>query len=641
MKRLFVLYYLLCHALGFSQGFDCNASMYVIVYKESVAKSTLFEITEQTGNFTFSAINLSEDRHLTALVYNVLDKYLLAIDANTFELIRIDKNGVLKSLGVPNNIDKSMQYKAASIAPDGSAMVMLSYDPNKNKNTRIYTIDLTETDLNANFSEASGPPNVDVVDFATDPITGSIYGFDSYENKLAQLGIGGEITSLFYPDTGENFIEAVFFNQEGDLFGFSPLNGLFAIDKGNGQIRLMTKGPEGTTADGCSCPYTYEFTKQLSPKKIIPCEPFSVSYNFVNRLGIGQAWIELRDTFPTGFEILEISGNTIFPHNPIPGTPKNILALENLVYLMRENPIELKVLAADNYFGEFSSSAKQFDFPAAFNTIQSSDDPTTEEFGDETTGEILISGDLDFADNILFSCNGNEVTISSPLEADQYDWSTNSMDPSITVDKPGWYKLAASSQCFTFYDSIFIDGFLPNKEVDLGDDQSIMLGDSIFLMPSFNRESIPEEIRWFENGTEIDCNFCDGLWARPVQTGEFAVEIIDDAGCILSDQIRVEVDLQKNIYVPNAFSPNGDGINETLFISSSVPGRVLLFEVYNRWGNLVYSRANYLISNSEISWDGTFNGIRLGIGNYIWRAELDFIDGDKKSFSGQVMIMDN
>jgi len=520
-------------------------------------------------------------------------------------------------------------------------MVMLSYDPTQNKNTRIYTINLSRTDLYAGFLGASGPPNIDVSDFATDPITGTIYGFDSAENKLTQMGIGGEITTLFYPDTGENFIDAVFFNQRGELLAFSPLNGLFEIDKGNVEIKLITKGPEGSSADGCSCPYTYEFTKIISPQKIIPCEPFDVSYNFVNRLGIGQAWIELRDTFPPGFEIIEIGGNTVFPHNLIPGTPKNILALENLVYLMRENPIEIKVKAADGFFGKFSSSAKQLDFPAAFNTIQSSDDPTTDEFGDATIGEILVSGGLDFTDQILFSCDGNSVTISAPFEADQYDWSNNSMDASITVDEAGWYKLMASSQCFNFYDSVYINDFLPNKEVDLGDNQTIMLGDSVYLMPTFNRESIPEEITWFENGEEILCEFCDSYWARPVTTLEYTVEVTDDAGCILRDNITIEVDQQKNIYVPNAFSPNGDGINETLYISSSVPGRVLSFEVYDRWGNLLYSRKNYLISNTEISWDGTIGGEELAIGNYIWKAELDFIDGDKKSYSGQVMIMDN
>lgn len=632
---------MLCHSLIFSQGFDCNASMYTVVYTQSLAKSTLFEIREQNGRYSFTAINLSENRHLTALVYNVLDKHLLALDAETYELIRINKNGTLESLGVPDNIDKTMQYRAASIAPDGSAMVILSFDPAQNKNTRIYTINLSRTDLYAGYLGTSGPPNINVSDFATDPITGTIYGFDSAENKLTQMGFGGEITTLFYPDTGENFIDAVFFNQRGELFGYSPVNGLFAINKGNGQIKSITSGPQGSSADGCSCPYTYEFTKTISPKKIIPCEPFEVSYNFVNKLGIGQAWIELRDTFPIGFEILEIGGKTVSPHNIVSGTPKNILALENLVYLMRENPIDIKVKAADGFFGEFSSSAKQLDFPIAFNTLQTSDDPTTEELGDETTGEILTSGGLDFTDQVKYSCDGNSVTISSPFAAEQYNWSNNSTDASITVDKTGWYKLEASSQCFMFYDSVYVSDFLPNKEVHLGENQTIMLGDSVFLMPSFNRESIPENISWFENGVDIKCEFCDSYWAKPVSSGEFTIEVTDDAGCVLSDNIRIEVDQKKDIYVPNAFSPNGDGINETLFISSSVPGRVLIFEVYDRWGNLLYSRDNYLISDSEISWDGTFDGADLGIGSYIWRAELDFIDGDKKTYSGQVMLMDN
>lgn len=641
MKRLAILICVCSFSVIYSQGFDCNASMYVVVYSESLGQSNLFEIKEENQTFEFNEIPLSEDRHLTALVYNVLDKHLLALDADSYELVRIDKTGKIVSLGVPDNIDMTMQYRAASFSPDGSAMIILAYDSNQEKNTRIYTINLARTDLYAGFLGATGPPNIDVVDFATDPITGIVYGFDSHENKLIQLGIGGEITTLFYPDTGENFIDAVLFNQDGELFGFSPVNGLFAMDKGTGQVNYLTKGPGGSTADGCSCPFTYSFTKTITPKQIIPCEPFEVQYNFVNKLGIGQAWIELRDTFPNGFEILDIEGDAVSAHNIIPGTPKNILALENLIYLMGENQITLTVKPEDGFVGQFNSNARQLDFPAAFNVIQYSDDPATLELNDATIGEILVSGEIDFNNSLDYSCDGKSATIHSPFEATEYLWSDNSTEPSILVNEIGWYSLLASSDCFTFYDSIFIDDFLVEKEVDLGNGQQIMLGDSVLLLPAFNRESIPGQIKWMENGTAISCADCKELWVSPNTSTRYSIEVIDDSGCILSDHIDIEVDQQKNVYVPNAFSPNGDGVNETLFISASVPGTVLAFEVYDRWGNLVYSRNNYLISDTDIFWDGSFNGETLGIGNYIWRAELDFIDGYKQSYSGQVMIMSN
>lgn len=615
--------------------------MYVVVYQETQDKSSLYEINQDAETFSFTAIPLSENRHLTALVYNVLDKHLLALDANSFELIRINKNGVVESLGVPDNIDKNMFYRAATMYPDGSAMAMLAYDPSQNKNTRIYTINFGRTDLYAGFLGATGPPNIDIADFATDPLTGGIYGFDSNENKLAQLGIGGEITTLFYPDTGDNQIEAVFFNQQGELFGFSPTKGLFAIDKGTGQVRYVFRGPDGTSADGCSCPYTYEFTKRITPKQIVPCEAFTVNYNFSNNLGIGQAWIELRDTFPEGFEIIDISGQAVSDHNIIPGSPKHILALENLIYLMRDNQIEVTVLPSETYQGEFSSQARQLDFPLAFDTMHSSDDPTTDQVNDPTRAEVLKAGSLDFSNQITYSCDGQSAVISSPLIADQYQWSTQSNEACIKIEEPGWYALMASSNCYMFYDSVYIDGFLSEKSVDLGDDLLISLGDSVLLMPIFNRESIAEEIGWFENGVDLGCPNCDSYWAKPIASGEYSILITDEGGCILRDTIQIRVDLGKEIYVPNAFSPNGDGVNETLFISSSVPAQVISFEVYNRWGNLVFYKKEYPISNIENAWDGTWNGSSLGIGSYIWRAELEFIDGDKQAFSGQVMIMSN
>lgn len=103
----------------------------------------------------------------------------------------------------------------------------------------------------------------------------------------------------------------------------------------------------------------------------------------------------------------------------------------------------------------------------------------------------------------------------------------------------------------------------------------------------------------------------------PSQTTDYCVTAISVEGCEQNTCITIEVSLESTLYIPNAFTPNGDDLNDVLY----TPGTNLVsyhFMIYNRWGNLVFESRD-----TETGWDGTYKGERVknDVYNYLLLAE--------------------
>jgi gliding motility-associated-like protein len=119
--------------------------------------------------------------------------------------------------------------------------------------------------------------------------------------------------------------------------------------------------------------------------------------------------------------------------------------------------------------------------------------------------------------------------------------------------------------------------------------------------------------------------------ASPSSTTVYTLVVIDDNKCETSDSIKITVaGGTSKILVPNAFSPNGDGINDTWIISnlSAYPGATV--DVFNRYGQLVFHSENY-----NKAWDGTYNGNPLPMGTYYYIIDLK---NNEKKMAGSVTI---
>jgi gliding motility-associated-like protein len=137
---------------------------------------------------------------------------------------------------------------------------------------------------------------------------------------------------------------------------------------------------------------------------------------------------------------------------------------------------------------------------------------------------------------------------------------------------------------------------------------------------------------------------------QPADTGTVSISFINSYGCdslvylttalSLDDSCRV-IEISKDVFIPNVFSPNNDGINDWFFISSAegALSTITFLRIYDRWGGLVSEVFDILPNIQENGWDGTENGKSLMPGVFVWVAELKFTDGTSEISSGDVTLI--
>lgn len=171
----------------------------------------------------------------------------------------------------------------------------------------------------------------------------------------------------------------------------------------------------------------------------------------------------------------------------------------------------------------------------------------------------------------------------------------------------------------------------PNQTIDLGYTADIRA----IITPLFR----PVTIEWNPSNT-LDCNDCPDPTAMPVGTTTYYILITDETDCQALDSVTINVLLNRPIYIPNAFSPNGDGINDyfTVYGGPAVKG-IRTLKVFARWGNLVFDGYDLAINNEPMGWDGTFNGKLMNPAVFAYLAEVEFIDGVVVQYEGDVTIV--
>jgi gliding motility-associated-like protein len=107
------------------------------------------------------------------------------------------------------------------------------------------------------------------------------------------------------------------------------------------------------------------------------------------------------------------------------------------------------------------------------------------------------------------------------------------------------------------------------------------------------------------------------------------------AGCSDTDTINIKVyKIEPGLYVPNAFTPGNDGINDVFRPIPIGMKSINYFKVFSRWGQLMYSS-----TESEKGWDGTFSGKPQDPGVYVWMVEgIDYLD-KKITRKGSVVLI--
>ncbi len=126
----------------------------------------------------------------------------------------------------------------------------------------------------------------------------------------------------------------------------------------------------------------------------------------------------------------------------------------------------------------------------------------------------------------------------------------------------------------------------------------------------------------------------------PRQNTVIRVEIVDENGCIARDELLIKVYYDPRIYIPNVFTPNKDGINDSfeLFPNDHI-AKIHLLRIYSRWGELLYEVYDQQPGSTLLLWDGRFKGRKLNSSVVVYYVEAESIDHRILKLSGDVTIV--
>ncbi|HRI59042.1 MAG TPA: gliding motility-associated C-terminal domain-containing protein [Saprospiraceae bacterium] len=202
---------------------------------------------------------------------------------------------------------------------------------------------------------------------------------------------------------------------------------------------------------------------------------------------------------------------------------------------------------------------------------------------------------------------------------------------------PGNYTLTVrdANGCTFAESATFATPLIP--VIDLGPDLTVDLGESVRTKLLFN---VPLDTFIWSPLPGLSCYDCPQPEATPYHTTTYILTVEAPGGCIDRDSVTVIVQPNRDVYVPNIFSPDNDGNNEvfTVYGGQEVL-KIRNLWVYSRWGELVFQREGLAANDEQGGWDGTFRGKPMSPGVFAWVAEVEFLDGVVVQYEGSVTIV--
>lgn len=166
---------------------------------------------------------------------------------------------------------------------------------------------------------------------------------------------------------------------------------------------------------------------------------------------------------------------------------------------------------------------------------------------------------------------------------------------------------------------------------------SISEGDSIQLEISANFPI--DKIRW-EPARWLSCTDCPNPVARPAATTIYRAIVFSENGCDLSANFRLDVGPFDGFFIPNSFSPNGDGVNDHYFFHADE--RVGVIEevmIFDRWGKLLFQRSDMAPNSADLGWDGRDQNQPVQVGVYTYYASIKLYNGQVKIYKGDLTLL--
>lgn len=271
--------------------------------------------------------------------------------------------------------------------------------------------------------------------------------------------------------------------------------------------------------------------------------------------------------------------------------------------------------------------------------------------GCRSTDSLLVQEAASAIDTVLFDvrqpgCGSNQAGQVQVLNIQggtaPYQVQLNSSFPEANNIfrnlRPGNYTLNVKDAGGCLWTAPVILQAPAPPSVELGPDLEIKLGDSVSLVPIISTDSIAS-IVW-STGTTLSNPNARNQLLKPSVSTTAQITIQGANGCTATDLLNIRVIRNLPLFVPNVFSPNGDGVNDLLNIfAGSQVKKVNFFRIHDRWGTQVYGLQEFQPNDKLLGWDGTFAGKLLNSAVFAWYAEVEMADGKLERLKGDVTLV--
>lgn len=234
-------------------------------------------------------------------------------------------------------------------------------------------------------------------------------------------------------------------------------------------------------------------------------------------------------------------------------------------------------------------------------------------------------------------------------------WGGQPSTYQFTVDNGILRNLGAASPVFAGTHTITVIDVLNGCRVDttieitepiplsviLPSEIEVELGDTTTVLDPQIFSSLPIDSFSWNPPDYLSCSNCKNPIVVPLNSQLYTLTVTDVNGCTATAQVLVKLDRNRNVYIPNIFSPNNDGINDVFRIYTGAGVTNIRFmRIYNRWGDLVFEADNLPPSpDGTPGWDGRFKGRDLDPAVFMYLVEVEFLDGKVLLYRGDVTLM--
>lgn len=245
----------------------------------------------------------------------------------------------------------------------------------------------------------------------------------------------------------------------------------------------------------------------------------------------------------------------------------------------------------------------------------------------------------------VFLCPNDSVQINAGPPIYKIAWSptlnitdVNSYDPYVYPLGSTTYTATLSDSVGCFTSSVDINVHIKSLPVvDAGPDAFYPYNSAFTITPTYSNNTV--SYLWTPSN-QLNCTTCASPNGTVLKKQTYMIEVRSDSGCVAKDSITIFVECKdSNFNLPNAFTPNGDNLNDYFYPLTRGIDKILNFSIYSREGKRIFTKSNFPPNDKSFGWDGNIQGVQTSTAVYVYTVDALCDSGEILHKKGSVVII--